>query len=61
MHGKYWNSTRAITRIETLDTGNYLIGPEHAIERKRGDDLTASICDGKFCASANSSGNMHIP
>jgi ERCC4-type nuclease len=36
------------THIETLETGDYLVNSETAIERKRGDDLIASICDGRF-------------
>jgi len=36
------------TQIETLFTGDYLVGKDVAIERKRGDDLVASICDNRF-------------
>jgi len=35
-------------QIETLFTGDYLLGNDVAIERKRGDDLVASICDNRF-------------
>ena len=35
-------------RIETLDIADYIISKEIAIERKRGDDLVASICDNRF-------------
>jgi len=35
-------------RIETLDIADYIISNEIAIERKRGDDLVASICDNRF-------------
>ncbi len=35
-------------RIETLDIADYVISKDIAIERKRGDDLVASICDNRF-------------
>ena len=35
-------------RIETLDIADYIISKEIAVERKRGDDLVASICDNRF-------------
>ncbi len=35
-------------RIKTLDVVDYIISKEIAIERKRGDDLVASICDNRF-------------
>ena len=35
-------------RIETLNIADYVISKEIAIERKRGDDLVASICDNRF-------------
>lgn len=35
-------------RIETLPTADYLISATMGIERKRGDDLVASICDNRF-------------
>ncbi len=35
-------------RIETLDIADYVISNDIAIERKRGDDLVASICDNRF-------------
>ena len=35
-------------KIETLDIADYVISKEIAIERKRGDDLVASICDNRF-------------
>ena len=35
-------------RIKTLDIADYIISKEIAIERKRGDDLVASICDNRF-------------
>jgi Fanconi anemia group M protein len=35
-------------RMETLDIADYIISQEIAIERKRGDDLVASICDNRF-------------
>ena len=35
-------------RIETLDIADYIISKDIAIERKRGDDLVASICDNRF-------------
>jgi len=34
--------------IETLDIADYIISKDIAIERKRGDDLVASICDSRF-------------
>ena len=37
-------------QIETMPIADYLVGPEFAIERKRGDDLTSSICDNRFFA-----------
>jgi ERCC4-type nuclease len=36
------------TQIETLFTGDYILSDSIAIERKRGDDLVASICDNRF-------------
>nr|QEE16299.1 hypothetical protein DSAG12_02129 [Candidatus Prometheoarchaeum syntrophicum] len=35
-------------QIETLDIADYVISNDIAIERKRGDDLVASICDNRF-------------
>ncbi|UYP48492.1 3'-flap repair endonuclease Xpf [Candidatus Lokiarchaeum ossiferum] len=35
-------------QIETLKTADYLISSTMGIERKRGDDLVASICDNRF-------------
>ncbi len=35
-------------KIETLDIADYIISKDIAIERKRGDDLVASICDNRF-------------
>ncbi|MHA1765039.1 MAG: ERCC4 domain-containing protein [Promethearchaeota archaeon] len=35
-------------QIETLDIADYIISKDIAIERKRGDDLVASICDNRF-------------
>ena len=35
-------------QIETLPTADYLIDDRIGIERKRGDDLVASICDNRF-------------
>ena len=35
-------------QIETLDIADYVISKDIAIERKRGDDLVASICDNRF-------------
>ena len=35
-------------RIETLEMADYIISKDIAIERKRGDDLVASICDNRF-------------
>ncbi len=37
-------------QIETLPTADYLIAADIGIERKRGDDLVASICDNRFFA-----------
>lgn len=34
--------------IDTFPIGDYIISPEVGIERKRGDDLKASICDNRF-------------
>jgi ERCC4-type nuclease len=36
------------TQLETLDMGDYQISDSIIIERKRGDDLTASICDNRL-------------
>lgn len=35
-------------RVETLPVADYIVGKNTGIERKRGDDLTASICDNRF-------------
>ncbi|WP_371806387.1 ERCC4 domain-containing protein [Candidatus Lokiarchaeum ossiferum] len=35
-------------QIKTLPTADYLISATMGIERKRGDDLVASICDNRF-------------
>lgn len=35
-------------QIKTLDIADYIISKDIAIERKRGDDLVASICDNRF-------------
>ncbi|MBA7577914.1 hypothetical protein ES708_19770 [subsurface metagenome] len=35
-------------KIETLDVADYVISKKIGIERKRGDDLVASICDNRF-------------
>jgi len=35
-------------KIETLDIADYVISKDIGIERKRGDDLVASICDNRF-------------
>ena len=35
-------------KIKTLDIADYVISKDIAIERKRGDDLVASICDNRF-------------
>ena len=35
-------------QIETLKVADYIVSPEMGIERKRGDDLVASICDNRF-------------
>lgn len=35
-------------KVETLDIADYVISKDIAIERKRGDDLVASICDNRF-------------
>ncbi len=37
-------------QIETLPTADYVISATIGIERKRGDDLVASICDNRFFA-----------
>jgi len=34
--------------IDTLDYGDYILSPNIAIERKRGDDLTSSLFDARF-------------
>ena len=34
--------------ITTMDFGDYLISPDMIIERKRGDDLVASLFDSRF-------------
>jgi len=34
--------------ITTLDTGDYILSSETVVERKRGDDLVASIFDHRF-------------
>jgi ERCC4-type nuclease len=35
-------------QLETLEYGDYIIGDGFFIERKRGDDCVASICDNRF-------------
>lgn len=35
-------------QIETLEYGDYIIADGYFIERKRGDDCVASICDNRF-------------
>ena len=35
-------------QIETLNVSDYILAPDWAVERKRGDDLVASICDGRL-------------
>jgi DNA excision repair protein ERCC-4 len=37
-----------IVDIQTIPVGDYIISPQTAIERKRGDDLVASITDGRL-------------
>jgi DNA excision repair protein ERCC-4 len=39
---------RCDLQIKTIYVADYMISPEIGIERKRGDDLTASICDNRF-------------
>jgi DNA excision repair protein ERCC-4 len=40
-------------RIRTMDIADYVVSNEIGIERKRGDDLTASICDNRFFTQLN--------
>jgi Fanconi anemia group M protein len=37
-----------VLQIETLPVADYLIAEDFGLERKRGDDLVASICDNRF-------------
>ena len=35
-------------QLEQLEVADYIVSPDFAIERKRGDDLANSLCDNRF-------------